>query len=86
MGIYIMNDDDKQLAPKMRKYIGVAARIAFCFNSSSMKDILRILQIYTVRHECINKLSKELYSKLEDSVIALKELDEYSKETKDKPS
>lgn len=84
--INIMNDDDKQLAPKMRKYIGAAARIAFCFNSSSMKDILRILQIHTVRYEYINKLSKELYDKLEDSVIALKELDEYTKETKDKPS
>ncbi|WP_338563363.1 hypothetical protein QJR60_06425 [Paraclostridium sordellii] len=84
--INIMNDDDKQLAPKMRKYIGAAARIAFCFNSSSMKDILRILQIHNVRHEYISKLSKELYDKLDDSVISLKELDEYTKETKDKPS
>lgn len=84
--INIMNNDDKQLAPKMRKYLGAAARIAFCFNNSSMKDVLRILQMHTIRHQFINNLSKNLYSKLEDSIIALKELDEYTKETKDKPA
>ena len=84
--INIMNNDDKQLAPKMRKYLGAAARIAFCFNNSSMKDVLRILQMYNIRHQFINNLSEDLYSKLEDSIIALKELDEYTKETKDKPA
>ncbi len=34
-----VNTDDKQLAPKMRKYLGAAARIAFCFNGTSVKDI-----------------------------------------------
>lgn len=81
--INIMNDDEKQLPPKMRKYLGAAARIAFCFNNSSMRDAMRILQIHTVRHEFINKLSDELKKLLEDSIISLYELDEYSKPTKD---
>lgn len=83
--INIMNNDDKQLAPKMRKYLGAAARVAFCFNNSTGKDILRILQSHLVRYEFINKLSDELKDKFEDSIISLNELDEYSKVTKDNP-
>lgn len=84
--INIMNNDEKQLPPKMRKYLGAAARVAFCFNNSSMKDAIRILQIHTVRHEFINKLSEELKKLLEDSIISLYELDEYSKATDKKPA
>lgn len=80
-----MNSDEKQLAPKMRKYLGAAARISFCTPGTSMKDILKILQSHTVRHEFINKLSDELKIDLEDSIIALEELDDYSKVTKDNP-
>ena len=81
-----VNTDDKQLAPKMRKYLGAAARIAFCFNGTSIKDILKILQFHQVRYDFINRLSDSLKAQLEDSIIALQELDEWSKETKDKPS
>ena len=80
-----MNNDDKQLAPKMRKYLGAASRVAFCSEGSSMKNILNILQNHTVRHEFIDKLSDELKIDLEDSIIALEELDDYSKVTKDNP-
>ena len=83
--VNIINNDDKQLAPKMRKYLGAAARVAFCSPGTSMKDILKILQSHTVRHEFINKLSDELKIDLEDSIIALEELDDYSKVTKDNP-
>lgn len=81
-----VNTDDKQLAPKMRKYLGAAARIAFCFDGTSIKDILKILQFHQVRYDFINRLSDGLKAQLEDSIIALEELDEWSKETKDKPS
>lgn len=83
--INIMNKDEKQLPPKMRKYIGAAARVAFCFNTSSMRDVMRILQLHNIRHEFINNLSGELKHLLEDSIISLYELDEYSKTTKDNP-
>ena len=83
--VNIINNDDKQLAPKMRKYLGAAARVAFCSPGTSMKDILKILQSHTVRHEFIDKLSEELKIDLEDSIIALEELDDYSKVTKDNP-
>ena len=83
--VNIINNDDKQLAPKMRKYLGAAARIAFCSPGSSMKDILKILQSHIARHEFIDKLSDELKIDLEDSIIALEELDDYSKVTKDNP-
>lgn len=83
--INIMNNDDKQLAPKMRKYLGAAARVAFCFNNSSGKDVMRILQLHTVRHEFINRLTEDLKVLLEDSIISLNELDEYTKVTKENP-
>lgn len=83
--VNIINNDDKQLAPKMRKYLGAAARVAFCSPGTSMKDILKILQSHIVRHEFIDKLSDELKTDLEDSIIALEELDDYSKVTKDNP-
>ena len=83
--VNIINNDDKQLAPKMRKYLGAAARIAFCSPGTSMKDILKILQSHIVRHEFIDKLSDELKIDLEDSIISLEELDDYTKVTKDNP-
>lgn len=83
--VNIINNDDKQLAPKMRKYLGAAARVAFCSPGTSMKDILKILQSHIVRHKFIDKLSDELKIDLEDSIIALEELDDYSKVTKDNP-
>ncbi|MDB8804995.1 hypothetical protein [Romboutsia sp. 1001216sp1] len=83
--VNIMNGDDKQLAPKMRKYLGAAARIAFCNTNTSFKDILRILQNHIYRHDYINNLTEELKVDLEDSILALNELDEYSKVTKDSP-
>lgn len=84
--INTMNGDDKQLAPKMRKYLGAAARVAFCSPGTSMKDILRVLQNHVYRYEFINKLTDELKVALDDSIIALQELDEWSKETKDNSS
>lgn len=81
-----MNNDEKQLAPKMRKYLGAAARVAFCSPGTSLKDILKILQSHTARHNFINNLTNELKQELEDSIIALQELDDWSKETKEKPS
>lgn len=83
--VNIINNDDKQLAPKMRKYLGAAARVAFCSPGTSMKDILKILQSHIVRHEFIDKLSDELKIDLEDSIISLEELDDYSKVTNDNP-
>lgn len=83
--VNIMNNDEKQLPPKMRKYLGAAARVAFCFNNSSMRDVMRILQVHEARYTFINKLSNDLKVLLEDSIISLNELDEWSKVTKDNP-
>lgn len=84
--INTVNTDEKQLSSKMRKYLGAAARVGFCYPGTSMKDIIRILQNYNTRKEYINSLSNDLKRELEDSIISLYELDEHSKETKEKPS
>ncbi|MEG0181643.1 MAG: hypothetical protein RR657_07090 [Peptostreptococcaceae bacterium] len=84
--INTMNNDDKQLAPKMRKYLGSASRIASCYNDSSAKDVFRILQNHNVRHYYIDDLGEELQELLEDSITSLLELDEYSAVTKSNPT
>lgn len=77
--VNIINGDDKELSPKMRKYLGAAARIAFCFPNSCMKDVLNILQFHEIRYKYINKLSEELKDRLKDSILSLNELDELNK-------
>jgi hypothetical protein len=81
-----INSDDKQLSSKMRKYLGAACRVGFCFPKTSIKNILKILQFHTTRHEYIDNLREDLKIELEESILSLLELDEYSKETKDKKS
>ena len=46
---------------------------------------MRILQVHEARYTFINKLSNDLKVLLEDSIISLNELDEWSKVTKDNP-
>ena len=81
-----LNTDDKQLSSKMRKYLGSAGRIAYCYAGTSLKDLLRILQFHKTRHYFIDNLSEELKQEREEDILKLLELDEWSKETKDKPS
>ena len=81
-----LNTDDKQLSSKMRKYLGSAGRIAYCYAGTSLKDLLRILHFHKTRHYFIDNLSEELKQEREEDILKLLELDEWSKETKDKPS
>lgn len=79
-----INTDEKQLSSKMRKYLGAAARVGFCFPDTSMKDIIKILQSHIIRHRYIDNLDARLKESLDDSIIALEELDDYDKGTKDR--
>ena len=79
-----INTDEKQLSSKMRKYLGAAARVGFCFPDTSMKDIIKILQSHIIRHRYIDNLDARLKKSLDDSIIALEELDDYDKGTKDR--
>lgn len=83
--VNIINSDDKQLPPKMRKYLGAASRVAFCFEGSCMRDVLDILQFHTIRLDFINRLNDDLKEKLKDSLLSLEELNERGKPTKEKP-
>lgn len=83
--VNIINSDDKQLPPKMRKYLGAASRVAFCFEGSCMRDVLDILQFHTIRLDFINRLSDDLKERLKDSLLSLEELNEHSKPTKENP-
>lgn len=77
--INIINKDEKQLAPKMRKLLGAGARIAFCYSNSSMREVLDILQYHETRKKYIDGLSDDLKELLRDSIKSLSEIDELNK-------
>lgn len=71
------------LSSRMRRYLNAAANITFVQGYSSVKDVINCLTNYKIREEYIRNLSKELKGLLEDEVLTLQELDEWSKATKD---
>lgn len=83
--INAVNDESQPLQARMRKYLVAAGTVAFCTGETSLKAIVSCLEDHTKRHEYISSLDDELVSLLEDKIKILKELDEYSKPTKDKP-
>lgn len=80
-----INDEAQPLQARMRKYLVAAGTVAFCTGETSLKSIIDCLEDHEVRKEYIDKLDKKLIPYLEDKIKILKELDEFSKPTKDNP-
>lgn len=80
-----INPDDKDLTGKMDKYLEAASLIVFV-SGGSIKDIFDVLRDHNKRHSYINMVPEQQKENLEEYVTSLEELDEWSKETKDKPA
>ena len=74
------------LSGKMRKYLNSASNVAFVLGYNSIKNVVDCLTSYKTRQKYISELSGELKRALEDEVQVLEELNELTKETKDKAS
>lgn len=76
---------DQPLQARMRKYLSAAANVVFANAETSLKEVVKCLDNHITRSYYINNLSKEEKELLEDELMSLQELDEYSKPTKDVP-
>jgi hypothetical protein len=74
------------LSSRMRRFLNASSNIVFALGYNSIKNVISCLENYKFRHQCIDKLTVELQELLKDEINTVLELDEWSKETKDKPS
>lgn len=74
---------DNQLEPRMLRYMKSAAIIVF-LTGGTVKDCFNALQNHEVRYKFISLIPKEHSNNVEDYKLALEELDEWSKGTKDR--
>ncbi|APC82164.1 hypothetical protein [Clostridium botulinum] len=80
-----INVSNSDFTPKMERYLTAASLVAF-INNGAIKDVFKILQNHKFRKECINTIPENQSENLEEYVEYLRELDEWSKGTKDNPS
>ncbi|MEG0944411.1 MAG: hypothetical protein RSD74_02235 [Angelakisella sp.] len=72
-----LNIDGEPLSSSMDRYLSAASNIVFLRHDASLKDIVRCLNDYKYRANCIENMEAEIKEMLEDEVSALQELDEY---------
>ncbi|BDR80994.1 type IV secretory system conjugative DNA transfer family protein [Clostridium tetani] len=80
-----INVSNNDFTPKMERYLTAASLIAF-INNGAIKDVFKILQNHKFRKECIDTIPENQSKNLEEYVEYLRELDEWSKGSKDNPS
>ncbi|WP_039222538.1 hypothetical protein [Clostridium novyi] len=76
--------DNEDLKARMERYLEAAALVVFISNGS-IKNVFDVLQDHIIRHNFIDNIPKDQENNLEEYIRALKELDEWSKPTKDCP-
>ena len=76
---------EQPLQARMRKYLSAAANVVFANGKNSLKEVINCLEKYEDRFCYIDELGPEEKELLADEIKDLKELDEYSKPTKENP-
>ncbi|NFN06082.1 hypothetical protein FDB50_15365 [Clostridium botulinum] len=69
---------NSELEPRMNRYLKAAGLIVF-INNGSFKNVFSVLQDYVIRKKFIDKISEDQIENLEEYILALKELDDWSK-------
>jgi hypothetical protein len=77
---------EQPLQARMRKYLSAAANVVFANGKNSLKEVINCLEKYEDRFCYIDELGPEEKELLSDEIKDLKELDEYSKATKENPT
>lgn len=77
-----LNIEGSEFTPKMERYLNAACLVVFV-SKGAIKDVMMLLQDHNTRNKFIKSIPEELSDYLEEYVIYLKELDEWSKPTKD---
>lgn len=71
-----INDCGDPLSPRMRRFLSAACFLAFINPGQSLSNIIAILEDYTVRHEYLKNIPKNVEVFMKSKVITLKELDD----------
>lgn len=72
------------LEPRMNRYLKSAALVVF-ISKGSFKDVFNVLQDHINRKTYLDKIPLDQLENLEEYILTLNELDEWSKETKNSP-
>lgn len=78
-----INETGEPLSPKMERFLCATTDIIYLDENATFKNVIKCLQDYKYRESIINNVPEELKAELEEEIEALKELDEWSKPTKD---
>lgn len=78
-------NDSSELQARMERYLESAALVVF-ISDGPIKDVFSVLQDYKLRKYYIGKIPQEQFENMNEYILSLEELDEYSKATKDTPS
>lgn len=85
MALVNSTNDDSELRARMERYLQGAAKVVF-INNGPIRHVFEILQDHELRHKYIDMIPKEQRENLKKSVLAMEELDDWSKATKDNPA
>lgn len=77
--------DDEELKARMERYLESASIIVFIQNGA-IKDVFKLLQDHNVRKVFIDNIPKDQLENVEEYILALEELNDWSKATKDNPA
>lgn len=84
--INAVNVDGEPLSNQMERFFCSATNIVYLNEKATLKDVIKMLTNYRYRQEIINKIPEVLKEELEEDIQNLEELNEWSKETKEKAS
>lgn len=76
---------NSELEPRMNRYLKASSLVVF-IQKGSIKDVFNVLENFKIRKKFIDKISHNQLENLEEYILALEELDEKSRATKDNPS
>lgn len=78
-----LNEDiSNPLTGPMRRYLNCAFQICYIHKNKSLRDAIRIIENYDIRHEYIDMIPEEMREELDDEIRALLELDDDDGKTK----
>lgn len=79
---YLNEDTSDPLTTPMKRYLNSAFAVCYIHPNKSLRDSIRIIENYDIRHEYIDMVPEELKDYLDDEIRALKELDDKDNGTK----
>lgn len=85
MALVNSTNDDSELKARMERYLQRAAQLVF-INRGPIRDVSEVLQNHELRHKYISMVPESQKGNLRKAILAMEELDEWSKATKDNPA